>query len=142
MRGPLLARFMAKVSPEPNSGCWLWVGAHSRRLGYGTIRGGCSLVAHRVAWELFRGPIPGGLEPDHLCRNSACVNPGHLELVTHRENTRRSNSPMGLNARKTHCLRGHPLFGPNLYEQGGRRQCRECIRIRARLPIRNGLVAA
>jgi HNH endonuclease len=73
------------------------------------------------------GPIPEGCELDHLCREKVCVFPEHLEPVSGRENSRRSRSPAALNARKTHCLRGHLLSGSNLYVfPGGKRQCRIC----------------
>src|SRR6202030_118623 len=71
--------------PEPNSGCWLWLGA-CNEFGYGKFG---KVKAHRFSYEREKGPIPDGLEIDHLCRNKSCVNPDHLEAVTHGENRRR-----------------------------------------------------
>lgn len=85
-------RFWAKVEPEPNSGCWIFVGGWTTA-GYGSIGRGCrgegNVYAHRFAYELLRGPIPPDLVPDHLCRVRCCVNPWHLELVTNLENLNR-----------------------------------------------------
>lgn len=68
--------------------CWEWSGTTTR--GYGRFWVGGKMVrAHRASYEMFRGPIPSGLELDHLCRNTRCVNPDHLEAVSHRENTMR-----------------------------------------------------
>ena len=77
------------------SGCWEWT-AYRAADGYGRVRGedGRSLLAHRAMFESRRGQVPDGLVLDHLCRNRACVNPGHLEIVTLGENTRRGASPM------------------------------------------------
>ena len=73
--------------------CWVWRDGRTR-LGYGKIkRDGVNLLAHRFAWTREHGPIPKGLELDHLCRVRACVNPEHLELVTHAENVRRGAMP-------------------------------------------------
>lgn len=113
---------------EPGAGCWLWTGP-SRDGRYGTIRcKGVVIPAHRWAYEHFVGPIPPGLEPDHLCRNTFCVNPDHLEIVTPRENVRRSESPPGINARKTHCIHGHEFTPENTQTWHGKRQCRTCKR--------------
>ena len=118
-------RFMAKVSEQPN-GCWLWQGAKSHG-GYGSLWfEGRRVGAHRVAYQLLRGAIPAGLTIDHLCRTVACVNPAHLEPVTMRENLLRGNGLPGTEARQTHCLRGHPLSGPNLRVRGGKRFCHQC----------------
>ena len=77
--------------------------------------------------------IPDGKELDHLCRNRKCVNPKHLESVTHRENILRGETIMAENARKTHCWRGHPLSGKNLkLKPNGHRQCRACAAMRSR----------
>lgn len=101
--------------------------------GYGKIYAeGKNWLAHRLSYEVFVGPIPVELELDHLCRVTNCINPHHLEAVTKSENQHRSNSVSGINSRKTHCKRGHPLSGDNLYFYASRtaRQCRKCHRDR------------
>jgi hypothetical protein len=90
--------------PEPNSGCWLWLGSHWK--GYGRMRtkSQSSAKAHRVSYEHHVGPIPDGLVLDHLCRNTFCVNPDHLEPVTNDENLKRSPLYYGYQDR---CKNGH-----------------------------------
>jgi hypothetical protein len=76
-------RFEKFFEPEPNTGCWLWMGTVERRCGYPQIwYEGTNCLAHRIAYELYVGPIPDGLVLDHLCRVRSCVNPKHLEAVT------------------------------------------------------------
>jgi hypothetical protein len=130
----LPARLEEKI--ERTDGCWLWAahkGGHERAYGY-VFWDGKKRRAHRVIYELFVGPIPGGLTIDHLCRNPACVNPAHLEAVTMRENLMRGNTLQAENARKTRCLRGHDLSGTNLrIDHRGARQCRACDTVRTRV---------
>lgn len=122
----MIERFLAKVEIA-DSGCHEWR-AYRTPDGYGRFQVGTSRVAHRVAYELFVGPIPEGLEIHHKCRNRGCVNPEHLEPVTHLENL--SLDPIGAhNARKTHCPRGHPYTGDNLARFDGRRHCKQCNRL-------------
>lgn len=121
------ARFWAKVAKT--SGCWEWI-AHKNQYGYGTYSiQSRSYMAHRVAYELEIGPIPDGLEIDHLCRNRGCVNPAHMEPVTARENTLRGEGITAINAQKTHCPKGHKYTDENTYmKSDGKRVCRECSR--------------
>lgn len=106
--------------------CWLWTGAVDP-CGYGRFRAHVLVSAHRWAYEQFVGRIPDGLELDHACRVRTCVNPAHLEPVTHAENMRRSG-PFTPNANKTHCARGHAFTPENTYEYKTRRNCRTCNR--------------
>jgi hypothetical protein len=128
-------RFWAKVDRQGADGCWLWKGYRGRD-GYGRINiNGTQVVAHRWAYEDAIVPIPAGLQIDHLCRVRACVNPGHLEPVTQRENILRGVGYFAINAQKTHCKHGHEFTESNTYtwhEEGGgaHRACVQCRRTR------------
>lgn len=117
-------------SPEPNTGCWLWLGKLSRENGYGQMGVmGKTRYAHRLAWEVAHGPIPPGLTIDHLCRQRSCVNPDHLEVVTIRENVLRGVGRSAVNHRKTHCKYGHEFSPKNTHiDPKGKRVCRACKR--------------
>lgn len=115
-----LERYLWSVQPD-ESGCWRWNGPH-HRLGYAQLAG---QYAHRFAYEYYKGAIPDGLDIDHLCRVRDCVNPDHLEAVTHAENMRRS--------RLQQCGAGHAMTETNVYvTPRGQRHCRECGLIRDR----------
>ena len=127
-RWPVKERLWRHISPEPNTGCWLWAG-HCCPKGYGKVGlNGKTARAHRVAYEAYIGAIPKGLTLDHLCRVRCCVNPNHLEPVTHKENVLRGESPSARHARLTHCPQGHPYSGKNLLFSSGSRRCRICLR--------------
>jgi hypothetical protein len=114
---------------EKSEGCWLWTGPLSKE-GYGRTKQAGEWYAHRASWVLHRGPIPEGLELDHLCRNTRCVNPDHLEPVTHAENVRRGLTKLA-------CLRGHFYTPENTVtfacEGRKKRHCGQCMQIRNRL---------
>lgn len=116
--------------------CWLWTGTKhsSGRTGYGWFRG--RALAHRASYEIHVGPIPRGLQIDHLCRVRRCVNPAHLEAVTPKVNIFRSESPAAVTARTNRCRRGHELSGRNLYvvKATGGRRCLACVAIRLGRP--------
>jgi len=100
-----LARFNRKTSIQGN-GCLLWTDKPWNK--YGILRMGCrNQRAHVLSYEHYVGPVPNGLELDHLCRNTLCVNPTHLEAVTHKVNVLRGEGWAAKNARKTHCPQGH-----------------------------------
>lgn len=130
---PFPQRFWGKVNkngpvplhrPELGS-CWSWTAAVDRQ-GYGRAvdSNGTTQLAHRISYRLMGGEIPAAMPHlDHLCRNTACVNPDHLEPVTQAENNRRISLA-------THCGRGHRLSEDNAYRRpGGTRECRTCVRL-------------
>lgn len=128
----LADRIQRKVSIQAD-GCYVWTGAMAR--GYGRIHLDDKMhCVHRLTYTIWRGPIPPGLQLDHLCRNRACCNPLHLEQVTASENVRRGLSPQLARERftKTHCLRGHALNDNSVYRYPGERKCRECTLINSR----------
>ena len=133
----------------PFTGCWEWTGTLAGD-GYGRVpsgKRGVSIPAHRLAYEYANGPIPEGLQIDHLCRIKRCINPDHLEAVTPSINVLRGLVPItasihmkALRAKqiaipRTHCPRGHELIGENvIVERQHRdgtltRKCRECRRL-------------
>jgi len=127
-----------KFVPVTETGCWIWL-QYLAPNGYGRVGWkGRIEWAHRVAYQEIHGPIPPGLQIDHLCRNRACVNPDHLEPVTSRTNVRRGNGFAGRRARQTHCIHGHEFTPENTAPHGrdGRahvgRYCRTCHRLRMR----------
>lgn len=133
-----IERFTDKINVSSSSfyegtPCWMWTASRTR-WGYGRFSDDERRVvcAHRWSYEYFIGPIPAGLTIDHLCRNPACVNPIHLEAVTMRVNNSRADTASTINARKTHCIHGHP-FDPENTRIGkdGRRTCRSCERVAA-----------
>ena len=135
----LLERFTAQYVVDNATGCWLWIGATTgpnrmARNGYGSMRvRGRQRPAHRVSWELYRGETDAATL-DHLCRVRRCVNPDHLRPVSQRENIRAGTGLAALNARKTHCLRGHEFNKENtrINRLDGGRECRICQRERYR----------
>lgn len=130
---PRLDRFAEKIALT-DSGCIEWI-ASTNGAGYGTLsinRHGGKILAHRFSYEHHKGPIPDGLHIDHLCRNTLCVNPDHLEAVTQRVNTLRGTAPTAINAARSECINGHPFTEENTYTSPGRgrRECRACHRQR------------
>ena len=115
-----------ELSETNEKGCWLWTG--SKSAGYADVGIGMKVVKlHKLAWEWVNGPVPDGLELDHLCRNRACWNPDHVEPVTHKVNMER-----GAHRLKTHCPQGHPYDEINTRFYRGRRYCWTCIRTRGK----------
>ena len=135
-------RFWNKVDTSAGpDGCWYWVG-YTNGAGYGIVyRNSKRFRAHRVSYEETYGPIAEGLEIDHICHNESncnanneclhrsCVNPAHLEAVSHKTNVLRGKSPYAEKARQTYCKRGHEFTAENTYYHGGNRSCRECHRL-------------
>lgn len=113
-------RLLARIRPQ-ETGCWEWDGFHDER-GYARVS---SDRVHRLTFEEFVGPIPEGLEIDHLCRNPGCVNPGHLEPVTHAENVRRGLGG-AYHRSLTECPHGHPYDEANTRVYRGMRYCKRC----------------
>lgn len=144
MQTPIEDRFEAKIDRQLD-GCWLWTGATMRN-GYGVFKVGSSagtVLAHRFSYEIHVGPIPDGMQIDHVrdrgCTNRHCVNPAHLEAVPQRENLRRGDGFVGFNSRKTRCPNGHPYDA--VYDSGRGKPERTCTTCQRR-PSANVLVLA
>jgi hypothetical protein len=138
---PPIERFTKKYVVDPTTNCWNWVGQlNADRYGVFQRRRRVQQPAHRWSYEHFVGPIPEGLTIDHLCHNTACVNPAHMEAVTNSENVRRlwerrreQGGRVHPNSRKTHCKHGHEFTPENTWHPPQRtdwRSCRECLRVR------------
>lgn len=129
---PMLEKLLAKSRVDEH-GCWIWI-AGFNRLGYGQVHDSdrnLDLLAHRASYTLFRGQIPDGLALDHLCRQPRCINPEHLEPVTHRENMARVKAAN--HDAKSECPSGHPYSFANTWMSSeGYRKCRTCCRLRRR----------
>lgn len=134
---PISERFWRHV--DKSGECWIWTGAHqpfgkAHGAGYGNMNLGSGRYAptHRVSWELHNGPIPNGLWVLHRCDNPKCVRPEHLFLGTQRDNARdmmKKRRGRGQFVTLSHCAKGHPMFGENLYTKpNGARRCRTCHR--------------
>lgn len=130
---PIIDRARERVTVNLDTGCWEWTGATNHD-GYGVIapqrQRKKQVKVHRVFYTAYNGPIPDGLELDHLCRNPRCVSPAHCEPVTHAENMRRGNR---VGPQKTHCPQGHPYSPDNTRVEIGpkgqrRRHCITCHR--------------
>lgn len=136
MRRPLIDRLMERIRLEGD--CWRWVGYVHPTTGYGmfTVRGIGTRPAHRWMYEELVGPVPDGMELDHLCRNRWCVNPACLDPVTRHENIMRGDGPAATRRRaamRTTCARGHEYTQENTATTGdGHRRCRACARENAR----------
>jgi hypothetical protein len=134
---PAIERFKALTRIVPGA-CWEWLGSKSKD-GYGQFvleakRGHrrVRISPYRFIWEYFNGPMPGDREPDHTCNNRSCVNPAHIEPVTHSENQKRSyrrGRKRGCRPRPSHCRHGHEYTPANTLRVNPL-QCRECNRIR------------
>ena len=136
MKGkPTEERFWANV--EKTETCWNWIGGDNG-VGYGVFfYDGRRGYAHRFSYEFHVGEIPPGLHIDHLCRNTRCVNPEHLEAVTQRENTLRGETPWARVVRTGRCQRGHAYDEANTwFDKFGKRHCRHCHRDNARARYR------
>lgn len=106
--------------------CWEWTGARDYQ-GYGIVENSPWRFSHRMFYHIEHRGLSEKLEIDHLCRNRSCCNPAHLEAVTHAENTLRGIGPTAINAKKTHCAKGHEFTSDNtIFRNGGGRRCRAC----------------
>ena len=135
---PTIERLMQHVEMVTESGCWIWMGQIGPT-GYGRVMvknpgitekaGWVNGYAHRVMYEALRGPIPEGLQLDHLCRVRCCVNPAHLEPVTQQENIRRGDLGK-IERSRTHCPYGHSYEEHCRRRPNAKRVCRACDRRR------------
>lgn len=120
----LIDRFNSKIIKTGN--CWEWISLKSTN-NYGIFRlNNKNYSSHRLSYELYKGKIPEGLVIDHLCKNTLCVNPDHLEAVTQKINLYRGNTVTLNHSKKTHCPQGHEYSGKNLYLYEGSRYCKTC----------------
>jgi len=130
-----IRRFFEKIKTTPK--CWEWMACKDKH-GYGVFALRGTIRAHQFSYRIFHGfQSTTKLNIDHLCRNPSCVNPNHLEIVTHRENILRGNGISAKAAKQTHCIREHEYTPENILflKNRNERVCRECQRIRDRRRI-------
>jgi hypothetical protein len=131
-------RIESKISPEPNSGCWLWMAGlrdspRAGNGGYGGVRWrGAVWRTHVLVYTLLKGPVPQGHVLDHTCRVRVCCNPDHLEPVTQLTNVHRGEGVAKYTALQTHCVRGHEFT----ILKSGYRRCRTCHLANCKLAYR------
>ena len=124
----VLGRFESKISYEPMSGCWLWIGS-TKEWGHGQFNFKGKIVrAHRLSWMLYRKAPIKGKQLNHICNVPCCVNPAHLYIGSQYENMQdKKRRGAHHNTKKTHCKRGHECTPENTYIQKGKhRGCRKC----------------
>jgi hypothetical protein len=124
-------RFWLKVRINPITGCWPWVAARGTTGGYAQYKhDGSMKYAHKVAYEVLVGEVPPETpDLDHLCEVRHCVNPDHLEPVTHKENVMRGQGWAPILAARRYCQNGHEFTADNIYidpRRSGTRACRQC----------------
>lgn len=141
VNGTPAQRFYAKVAAPDTQSCCLWLG-HTSKRGYGRFRlNGVYVNAHRASYILSIGPLSDELDLDHLChtrdtacpggvtcKHRRCVNPEHLEPVTHSENSKRRGDTASLRKTRTHCRNNHPLDAENVVMNQGKSRCKTCRR--------------
>ncbi len=120
----LTSDFIEKIGFTEATECWLWLGTKNDQ-GYGMFK---HQRTHRLAYEMWNGPLIKGLEIDHLCRTHDCINPDHLEQVTHQVNCQRGQQGQ-YEAIRTYCPQGHPYDEENTYIRRTGRGCRACLRV-------------
>lgn len=120
-RLPAIQKIELFIERVTETGCWIWLGRLNVK-GYGALNGE---PAHRACYKAYKGSIPDNLQIDHKCRVRCCVNPDHLEIVTLVENVKRGHAGQ-YNARKTHCINGHPFTAENTGLYRNERYCRIC----------------
>lgn len=123
-----ILRFWTKVTVGLEDECWLWSGSLDRK-GYGnfSVAKNKSNKAHIFSYVLHYGLFKKGLQVDHKCKIRNCVNPKHLQLLTPKKNNERSSSPSAINAKKIHCVHGHPFDKNNTIRyKDGYRRCKTC----------------
>lgn len=126
-------RIFEKIIYDSKTKCWIWSGAKDYQgYGQGFYRGRKERI-HRLIYAFFNGPIPRGqhrkyAQIDHICKNTSCCNPKHLELVAQKTNIIRSNGITAQNSKKTHCKYGHKLPPYNINKP--RKYCKICDSIR------------
>jgi len=130
MPRPAIERFEEKF--KKSDGCWEWTSSLNNN-GYGQFHyRKKNVYSHRFSYELYVGPIPNGMVLDHLCRNTKCLNPKHLEVVTQAVNMARGKM-FKYRSEKTECPSGHTYDAANTRMYEGRRYCRACHRVRSKI---------